>query len=1032
MPTAILHLSDLHVKKTAEVSIARTPKLAAALAGLNEEIDAILIIFSGDVAHSGKKEQYAEGRKFIDALTLELRARFKRAQISFFAVPGNHDCDFDDTQNQAREFLLAGVLRSGHSGALEASTLAQLSSHQKAFFEFTSVAETSKPIEPSDYFGSCYSTEVSGFHFAITCVNTALGSSIHEKPGCLYIPLENLQRLPLPKSDYSIAVFHHPYNWLTPDSKKRLQSFAEKHADLILTGHEHVADHYRKSNYAPGTLAYIEGGVLAEDDIARRSSFNVVLVALNRSEELVCEFVWDGEIYEKREVSGGWKSFRKARAVRDFELSQKFGESLLEVGMPFSHPAKPNLTIDDIFITPDAAEFVIKDSNSKNLARSGVVKGRNLIATLIERKKVMVIGRERAEKSTLAKILFRKYYADGYTPVLIEGPHIKKTDEEGVGKLVRKHVEIHYENPKLDLFDQYDKDKVVIIIDDFDQTLELNAKGRLKFLETVTAIYDRVVVLGDDLMRIEEIASGHLASSVVKSFAHFEIKEFGFVLRSQLLDKWYGLNAEYAGDDDVVRKRVQKAERLIDEMMKRSYLPSYPQFILTILQGADAPHGIDSNAGSYGYLYQVLITDKLTSSAKTISLERKLGYLVELAYHMFKRRHAELAETEYRVFHLRYCSDYPPIDQRDIFEALERAGILEVYDLHYRFKYKYFYYYFVAQYFSRHIDEPDIREEIKALCKDFDREEQANIWLFLTHQSRSQFLLDIITDYAKDFFSEVQPVKFDADVSFLDELYQKVPALVYVDKSVEAIREERRERLDREGSEAEDISEAGNLSGRNGSEIIGLIKKLKAAIRTLEIMGQIVKNFAPSLRGDPRYTLVKECYDLGLRVIARCLALWKDSSDEFIGDIIDVVLEKNTTVETKEELEAAIKGFIFYFCETIAVNMVKRVSQAVSASELVSTYAEVYSKTPSRSYRMIDIALKLDNPSFPVGDVFNLNDELDREVFCKRMLARLTVDHFYLYRTRDQLKQQVCSRLGIEMKKFREIDYETNETKRLE
>lgn len=1027
MRIAVLHLSDLHIKKSVELAKTRIEPIAAALAVMKDRVGVVIVAFSGDISYSGSPEQFELARQYVSALSASIAEKIKEAEIVFVGVPGNHDCDFEAEQNQSREFLISGLMKSSKV-ALEEATLAQACIHQVNFFEFIASVETVKPVDKQANFYNRYEINKNGRRVSISCFNTAIGSALRETPGSLYMPVENLNKIKkLSDCEYSITIFHHPYNWLTPNSKQQFQSFNETRSDLVLTGHEHVAAHYRKSNYTTGSSAYIEGAVLGESDESTESSFNLVLVDLENSEELICEYTWDGILFCKNEISGGWRPYRRALKFRDFEMSQEMQEFITGVGMPFTHPAKPTLTIDDIYVPPDAEEVVISSSN--NLRKSGVIRSKNLVATIIDRKKVFIVGRERAGKSTLSKILLGSYYSAGFTPILIEGATLKRADIDDFGKMIRRYVGSQYINPKFELFDQYNKERIVVIIDDLDHAADLGPKGRTKFLEKLYKEYERVVVLGDDSLRIEGIASGQFLSGTLQACSHLDLKEFGYVLRSQLIDKWYAISAEYATDEGALEKKVREAEQLIDDMMKRSYLPSYPLFILTILQGADSMQNLASNAGSYGYLYQVLITDKLIKVSRSISLERKLGYLVELAYYMFQRRHAELSDPEYDVFHHKYCSEYPQIDRDVVFSALEAAGILELYDSQYRFKYKYFYYYFVAQYFSRHVDNPVIRGEVEGLCRDFDKEEHANIWLFLTHQSRSQFLLDSIVNYARTFFEELDPIAFASDVSFLDKIYEKVPALVYVEKSIEEIRHERRERLDRDGYVEGDDQLASDP--RAESDMVELATKLKAAIRTLDVIGQVVKNFASSMKSDPRYILVKECYDLGLRVIARCIRLWQEAGSEFLSDILEVILEKDTNVETKQELEQAVKEFIFHFCETVTVGMVKRVAQAVGSRDLVGTYAELYTRNPTRSYQVIDIALKLDNPSFPAGDVYALSERFGQEIFCKRILSRLVVDHFYLYKSKEQLKQQVCSKLGIEMKKIKQVDFETRDSKRL-
>lgn len=158
---------------------------------------------------------------------------------------------------------------------------------------------------------------------------------------------------------------------------------------------------------------------------------------------------------------------------------------------------------------------------------------------------------------------------------------------------------------------------------------------------------------------------------------------------------------------------------------------------------------------------------------------------------------------------------------------------------------------------------------------------------------------------------------------------------------------------------------------------------------------------------------------------------WQKDGESFVREVLDVVLEKDMKIEDREELEMTVKSCIFYFCEMIATGMVKRISQAVGTKDLADTYRQVLEKNPTNAYRLIDVAVKLDNVGFPTGDVYSLSEELKGNVFCKRLLCHLVVEHFYLYATSDITKQKVCNKLGIKMRELRGIDVRTDSQKRL-
>jgi len=80
--------------------------------------------------------------------------------------------------------------------------------------------------------------------------------------------------------------------------------------------------------------------------------------------------------------------------------------------------------------------------------------------------------------------------------------------------LVEERFQKQYRNPLLPRFQQLDRDKTVLVIDDFDHA-HLNAIGRLKLLSIIHSRYERVFIFGDDVLKLEEIATGQLMYDVL-------------------------------------------------------------------------------------------------------------------------------------------------------------------------------------------------------------------------------------------------------------------------------------------------------------------------------------------------------------------------------------------------------------------------------------------------------------------------------------------------------------------------------------
>ena len=58
MKIAILQLSDIHLQPTRKFAINRISGIVAATCGADNDWQQLLILITGDIAYSGKKEEY--------------------------------------------------------------------------------------------------------------------------------------------------------------------------------------------------------------------------------------------------------------------------------------------------------------------------------------------------------------------------------------------------------------------------------------------------------------------------------------------------------------------------------------------------------------------------------------------------------------------------------------------------------------------------------------------------------------------------------------------------------------------------------------------------------------------------------------------------------------------------------------------------------------------------------------------------------------------------------------------------------------
>ena len=1030
MKALIIQVSDIHLKHGKNVASERMREIAKAVANVEVDLASVIVALSGDVAYSGNPEEYKIAKDLIKCLKADLEAKLRGVPVFVVGVPGNHDCNFND-EKSARPILIESIAKepakSFGSDVFEQCTLVQSN-----FFAFLDENQTTSRIRNISNAYYEYEIPVGASSMLFRCYNTALCSVLKEKPGCLAVPQSLFTSAEHSKTHgYVVSIFHHPYNWLSQFNVRVFRKHIEASSDLILTGHEHDSDNYAKYNRKGESMLYLEGAAFQESDSDAYSGFNAVWVDLNSQQDKIASFTWNESLFEPNEANIKWQAFRRSRRLiaKDFQLTEEMENELDDPGAKFSHPAKQNVTLTDIFVFPDA-RVVVLDEKNKPL-REETIESKDLLKFISNKRRLLITARERSGKTSLAKIVYRDYYERGFVPVMIKGEQISSVELDKFEALVHRQLLSQYQNPELPVFNQLDRDQTVIIIDDFDH-VEFASKGRQKILANIHKRFERVLILNDASIRLEQIADAQFAASVLAEYSQLTLNDYGYFLRSKLIEKWCRLGAEYTFTEHDLECKITRYEGLIDTALQRSYLPSIPFFILIYIQSLDAAQPVSTSAGSYGHLCEILISRNLATAHKAATLNTKKTYLAELAYAMFQRGAKELSEEEFQIFHEKHCAKYNlQLNREALSQELVECSVLTRIDTNCSFKYPYYQHYFVALFMRDYLDDPDIKNQVEALSKKLHKADNANIWLFLSHHSKNPLLVDLILAHAKSLFSDTSVPKFEGDISFFKMISDSIPSVVLVNHSPAELRESRRRQLDATPQDEEILDE-----DYEKHEIVRFVAQITDALRTLDVMGQIAKNFSGSLVGPVKFQIVDECYRLGLRVAGVILDLWRQDPEKMVNELVDMILDAFKNDDelkkvTRQELTDRVKGLFFFLTESMSFDMLKRISHAVGALELVPTYKEVLKASPNNAYKLVDISVKLDALKFPGKEVVELSKELKDNTLCSRLLRRLVVHHIYLFPTDYKTKQKICEELNIPIKELRGIDVVSENQKAL-
>jgi hypothetical protein len=1029
MKLLIVHLSDIHIKSEEDQILSRAVQIASAAASAHiERPIGCLIICTGDVAYSGTATQYQCASRFLIKIRESLREHLGTDDIQIVAIPGNHDCDFSVDQS-ARDLLTDGIKITDNS-IIPSSILNVCIEPQKYFRSFVeqlgaiSLDYTSTPLCTRK------SLTFDGKIIAISLLNTAWISHESEKQGSLQFPLAHCLK-DIVQADLAISLFHHPLNWLQADNSRKFRAYLERYGDILFTGHEHVSGAFQSKRLDEDISSiYIEGGVLQDSKYKEMSVFNTLLIDLDTKEFARHQFLLKGDKYEKANDDAIYEKFNRDNKIFSSrpDISRVFEEYLNDAGATLTHRYKGELKLEDIFVAPNLREMVNANSNQSGIKR--IVSAGKLSDLIASNKRGLIIGEEKSGKSTLAKYWFYQLRNIGYEPLIINAEEIHSAAMDGVEKHLKRIISNEYSPATVNDYMQLLKGKRAVLLDNFHLS-PLNRKGRNNLLNVLEGFADVLIVFVDEFWELENFAGDNDEKNILNEYPAMEIMELGNYHREQMIRKWLVAGREETlGENDFIHE-VDNVKKLIDSLLGKNLIPAYPIFMLIFLQQIEAGVSLKTSGGSQGYLYQSLINSSLAVISKRIEVDIDI-FISQIAYCFFVDNLLRISEMRLEEMHSQYCQQYKlSITIEKMTKSLIEAGIFQRDTIGFMFKYRYFYYYFTAKYMADNFNDMEVQQRLADLVNSIYKEESANIIIFLTYLTKDQRIIEALLAKARSVYPEVQPCDMQSHVKFVEKLQEYVPKVIFNQKSVQEARDEIHKSLDDADESLRHMK--GPIQQQFEKELgqaeIEQMLKINVAFKTIQVLGQVLRNFSGSLKGDIKHDLTLECYTLGMRTLNASFSVMADNLDHVTNYVADKIEALKLTDSANKHEKA--KELIATIVEVFSVGLVRRIAQSVGAEPLKLTYQEVLENNKTLSVELIDLAIKLDHfRTFPEDELESVIKQTTTNLLPRIIIRRLVLHRFYMLPTDYDVKQRYIKKLGMDEKRVAGIEFQHKESKK--
>ena len=679
-------------------------------------------------------------------------------------------------------------------------------------------------------------------------------------------------------------------------------------------------------------------------------------------------------------------------------------------GTPLHHPVKGVLQLRDMFVFPD---LTVRSAGAKMGKGLKEIRAEDILSFVSKSRRVIFQGSGMSGKTSLAKMLFWEIQRrGGETPLLLNGALIKTADETKTLSDFWRAFRVEYSAELLEHFRQLPASERVLIIDDWHRST-LNSDGRKAFLAVASEHFGTVLLFTDELFQIHELI-GQSTETMVE-FDQAYIPEFGHSLRGKIIDKWVVHGREHTVEKRIIDREIEEKERLIRNMIGKNTLPSLPFVVLALLQ-AEADKSEAPEAGSFGYLYEVLVTTALnTSAGPKAQLEKKYKLLSILAYRMFRLKTKSLPLSQIKeIAHEYSSSHFINLDFDSLLADLEEARVLVNMEGNYAFGYAHLYYYFIARYYRDNLDrEQGLRAEMDQMADNVSSDEYSSILMFSVYFARhSDEIVKRLVSNANQIYKPVEPATLEKDVDFLNKL-KDTPLALVPDGEVD-VAKTRKERREFEDGVERNLKALPERPRREivYSEDLSDTDKFDLAYRHIELLGQVIRNFPASLPGPEKLEILKATYQLGLRLLTALLRMLRTTVDVNREQMIaSFKAQQGKATPTESKLRDLVDLLLLIVSRMATFGVIKRISMSVGVADLEEAYKEALKLVgTTNATQLIDTSIKLDHfVEFPLAQIRDLHKQFEKNPFADAILGDLVTAHIMVFDVDNRIRQQMAT-----------------------
>jgi hypothetical protein len=232
--------------------------------------------------------------------------------------------------------------------------------------------------------------------------------------------------------------------------------------------------------------------------------------------------------------------------------------------------------------------------------------------------------------------------------------------------------------------------------------------------------------------------------------------------------------------------------------------------------------------------------------------------------------------------------------------------------------------------------------------------------------------------------------------------------------------------MDRFEPDGDGLADAEELS-----EKLSLSAQITMLFKTIEILGQILKDQYARIQRPRKVELLKELFNGPMRALADFV--------EFIGKnpaalvlAVDAELTRKSAVVDEQRRKEIARKAVASITQLVTWSFVMRTAETVSSESLLEDIESAVKKEKTLAFRLIELAVVLDSPkSLPRKILRDIYRDAQQQFVAERILYLTVLHRLYMFKTSENDMQWLSAEMNINLEEQHKITYQQNTNRRI-